>query len=181
VLVRHGEAASGWGEDPDPGLSELGRSQAGEAADDLAPLGPLALVTSPLRRCRDTAAPLEARWGVTARVEPGVGEIVAPASAVGPDARRAWVRAAFAGRWSDLGAEHLTWRAAVLAALRSLQHDTVVVTHFVAINVAVGEATGDDRVVSFAPSNASRTFLRLDRHGQLGVVRLGGTGTTQVL
>jgi len=47
--------------------------------------------------------------------------------------------------------------------------------------VAVGEATGDDRVVSFAPSNASRTFLRLDRHGQLGVVRLGGTGTTQVL
>jgi len=181
VLVRHGEAAAGWGDDPDPGLSDLGRDQAAAAAKDLASLGPLPVVTSPLRRCRETAAPLEERWGSTARVEPGVGEIVAPAASSGLEGRAVWLATAMAGCWSDLAAEHHAWRTSVLSALRSLQHDTVVVTHFVAVNVAVGEATGDDRVVCFRPANASRTFLKLDRNDRLGVVSLGAAGTQQVL
>ena len=181
VLVRHGEAAAGWSEDPDPGLSERGRDQAEAVADDLAHLGPLPLVVSPLRRCRETAVPLEARWGAPARVEPAVGEIVAPASAAGVAARGAWLRTALAGRWADLDAEHRAWRAGVLAALRALPGDAVVVTHFVATNVAVGEATGDDRVACFAPAFGSRTFLRVAPDGGLGVVKLGDAGATQVL
>ena len=27
ILIRHGEAESSWGDDPDPGLSNLGKSQ----------------------------------------------------------------------------------------------------------------------------------------------------------
>jgi broad specificity phosphatase PhoE len=181
VLVRHGEAAAGFGQDPDPGLSERGRAQAEAAAADLAPLGPLPVVVSPLRRCRETAAALEARWGAPARVDPAVGEIVAPASAAGLAARAEWVRTALGGRWADLDEEHRLWRAAVLGALRSLPGDAVVVTHFVAINVAVGEALGNDRVVSFAPANGSRTFLRVAADGALGVVKLGEAGTAQVL
>jgi broad specificity phosphatase PhoE len=48
----------------------------------------------------------------------------------------------------------------------------VVVTHFVAINVAVGHASGDDRVVCFVPDNCSRTVLDADGD-RLTVVELG--------
>jgi hypothetical protein len=37
--------------------------------------------------------------------------------------------------------------------------DAVVVSHFVAINVAVGRAIGDDRVVCVRPGSGSRTVL----------------------
>jgi broad specificity phosphatase PhoE len=38
---------------------------------------------------------------------------------------------------------------------------TVVVSHFVAISVAIGEATGDDRVSPCALANASITRMRI--------------------
>jgi broad specificity phosphatase PhoE len=37
--------------------------------------------------------------------------------------------------------------------------DCVVFSHFIAINAAVGHATGDDRVVSFRPDNCSITIM----------------------
>lgn len=179
-LVRHGEAASGWDGDPDPGLSELGRSQAEAVADVLGPLGPLPIVVSPLRRTRETAAPLEARWGATAVVDPAVGEIVAPAAHAGLEARGAWLREAMAGTWAGLGEEHHAWRRLVVERLMLLDVDTVVVTHFIAINVAVGAATGDDRVVSFVPGNCSVTTLRNDG-GVLVVESTGDEAATTVL
>ena len=189
VLVRHGQAAAGWAEDMDPGLSELGRTQAEAVAEALGPLGPLPVVVSPMRRCRETAGPLEARWGAPARVDPAVGEIVAPGQAVTPAggpaerdaaelaARQAWLRNAMAGTWSDLGAEHQTWRTSVVEALRSIPTDAVVVTHFVAINAAVSAALGDDRIVCFAPANCSRTVLRIDDDG-MTVLAFGDDDTT---
>ena len=44
-LVRHGHAAAGWGDHPDPGLDALGRAEAEAMAERLAPLGPLPLVS----------------------------------------------------------------------------------------------------------------------------------------
>ena len=35
ILIRHGEAASSWGDDPDPGLSNLGKSQAEAVKENL--------------------------------------------------------------------------------------------------------------------------------------------------
>ena len=59
-LVRHGKTATTWDDrDPDPGLNEVGCTQAEAMADQLAGKGPLALVTSPLRRTRETAKALE--------------------------------------------------------------------------------------------------------------------------
>ena len=179
-LVRHGEAAAGWDGDADPGLSDVGRSQAEAMADLLGPLGPLPILVSPLRRTRETAAPLEARWGVEAVVDPAVGEIVAPAAHAGLEARGAWLREAMSGTWSALGEEHHAWRRLVVERLLLLDVDTVVVTHFVAINVAVGEATGDDRVVSFVPANCSVTTIVNDG-GALAVESLGDEGRTTVL
>ena len=180
TLVRHGEAAAGWDDDPDPGLSPAGREQAIAGATALAPLGPRPVLGSPLRRARETAAPLEVEWDVEALVEPAVGEIVAPAAHAGLEARGRWLRTAMAGRWSDLDDEHVAWRDAVLGALTGLGGDAVVVTHFIAINVAVGAATGDDRVVCFTPGYCSRTTLEV-ADGRLRLLEVGASGATQVL
>jgi broad specificity phosphatase PhoE len=179
-LVRHGEAASGWDGDLDPGLSDLGRRQAEEVAAVLAGREPVPIVSSPLRRTRETAAPLAARWSAEAADDPAVGEIVAPVEASGLPERAAWLRQAMQGRWSDLGPEHHAWRGMVLERLRLVPVDTVVFTHFIAINVAVGAATGDDRVVVFAPGNGSITRLRNDG-GVLAVDSRGDEGESHVL
>ncbi|MDP9464079.1 MAG: histidine phosphatase family protein, partial [Actinomycetota bacterium] len=63
-LVRHGRAAAGWNTDPDPRLDALGLDQATSVARRLAPLGPLPILSSPLLRCRQTAAPLAEIWQV---------------------------------------------------------------------------------------------------------------------
>ena len=57
-MVRHGRAAAGWNVDPDPGLDELGRQQSLTVASRLSRLGPLAVLSSPLLRCQQTAFPL---------------------------------------------------------------------------------------------------------------------------
>ena len=171
VLVRHGRAAAGWDADPDPGLDDVGRAEAAAAADALAELGPLPIVVSPLRRTRETARPLEERWGTTATVEPRVGEIASP-EGMDLQERGVWLRKAMAGTWADLGPEYTAWRDDVVAHLLGLDRDTVVVSHFIAINAVVGRAPGDDRVVCFVPQNCSRTVVESDGT-RLTVVALG--------
>jgi broad specificity phosphatase PhoE len=85
-----------------------------------------------------------------------------------------------AGRWSDLHDALRGWRRGVVDALVATRDDTVVVTHFVAINAAVGTATGDDRLVCFRPDNCSVTVLDHDGDA-LGVVELGAERGTAVL
>lgn len=179
-LVRHGEAAAGWDGDLDPGLSDLGRRQAQAVARTIGDGPPMPILSSPLRRTRETAEPLAARWATDVAIEPAVGEIVAPVDASGLAERSAWLRRAMQGRWDELGAQHHAWRALVLHRLLLVPLDTVVFTHFVAINVAVGAAIGDDRVVVFAPGNGSVTRLRNDG-GVLALVDTGDEGETQVL
>jgi broad specificity phosphatase PhoE len=173
VLVRHGRPDGTWGRDPDPGLDARGHEQAATVADVLAPLGPLPVMVSPLRRTRETAAPLAARWSVEPVVEAAVGELTAPADPR-PD-HATWLRTLMAGRGADHADVMDPFRVRVLGAIRALRADTVVVTHFLAINAVVGAATGDDRVVSFTPTHCSRTVVDLDGD-VLRVVELGDTG-----
>jgi broad specificity phosphatase PhoE len=169
TLVRHGRAAAQWGQDPDPGLDEVGRAQAIAMADALAPQGPLPIVVSPLRRTRETAAVLEERWDGVGVVDPAVGEIESPSADLA--GRDAWLRELMQGSWTD-APDLDPWRRRVIDALAAIQTDTVVVTHFVAINVAVGHALADDRVVCFVPDNCSRTVLEVD-DDRFTVVALG--------
>jgi len=176
-LIRHGHASAGFAEAHDPGLDEVGRVQAEAVAQELAPLGPLPLITSPLRRARETAAPLEVRWGRKARIEPAVAEIPTPTADL--QARTDWLHQALRGRWSDLPADYQDWRERVAAALIALETPTLVTTHFVAINAAVSLATGDDRMVCFEPDHCSCTVLEVvDR--TLRVVTLGRQRATQI-
>jgi len=178
VLVRHGRPDGTWGRDPDPGLDDVGHEQARAVADALGPIGPLPVVVSPLRRTRETAAPLVARWGIAPVVEPGVGELTAPDDA--PRDHATWLRTLMAGTGADHAGVMDPFRARVLGAIRALRADAVVVTHFLAINAVVGSATDDDRVVCCTPTHCSRTVVDLDADGGLHLVELGDTGRTDV-
>ncbi len=157
-LIRHGEAAAAWGDHDDPGLSALGLKQAADAAMKLGVLKPKQAITSPLQRCRETAAAFEMESGLLARVEPRVTEVPTPD---GVGERRVWLQGVMAGNWRDVPT-HKGWREALIAGLLSLDQDTAVFTHFVAINVAVGAATGADAVTLFRPANCSITTFDSD-------------------
>lgn len=177
-LVRHGRAAAGWDTDPDPGLDELGRAQAHAVADTLAARGPLDLIVSPMMRTRETAAPLAYAWGIVPRIEPRVSEI--PAPGVDLAARGRWLRKVAARRWTELDEALRSWRDDVLDALAQTTRAAVIVTHYIAINAAVGAATADDRVVSFGPAHCSVTVLR-NNEGRLRLICRGEEADSHVL
>ncbi|MCX4778039.1 bifunctional RNase H/acid phosphatase [Streptomyces sp. NBC_01264] len=82
VLLRHGETAltpqkrfSGSG-GSDPELSAAGRRQAAAVAESLAARGTIeTVISSPLRRCRETAQAVADRLGLTVAVEEGLREV----------------------------------------------------------------------------------------------------------
>jgi broad specificity phosphatase PhoE len=177
-LVRHGRATAGWNIEPDPELDDVGRQQAVEVAERLAPEGPLAIVSSPMRRCRQTAEPLAARWGSSLEIDPGVGEIPSPHGVDMAD-RVEWLRVAAAGSWSVLGARYTDFRDSVARRLAGFTVDTVVFSHFVAINAAIGAATGDDRLVVLSLDNCSVTVLDV-ADGRLHLVEGGHEADTLI-
>ncbi len=177
-LIRHGKAAGSWTTDLDPGLDDAGRKQAETMAAALTLQNPLPVVTSPLRRTRETAAALERRWGITARVDPRVAEI--PSQATTALHRDEWLRKILQSRWLDLDQSVGLWRTQVLNALEEFTQDTVVVSHFVAINVAVGYALSDDRVTCFRPENCSCTVLDVE-DDRWKIVELGMQGENKIL
>ncbi|CAB1062133.1 hypothetical protein D1BOALGB6SA_6909 [Olavius sp. associated proteobacterium Delta 1] len=176
-LVRHGRATSSWGLEIDPGLDDLGRSQAQAAAQKLAPLGPHPIISSPRARARETAMPLAKIWDIEPAIEERVGEIRFPSET--PADRVRWLKEVMVDQWPNLDRDLQQWRQEVIEALLSIVTDTVVFTHYIAINAAVGHATDDNRVVSFSPDNASITVLGTDGN-KLGIVERGVEADTRV-
>ncbi|MBC8420282.1 MAG: histidine phosphatase family protein [Proteobacteria bacterium] len=177
-LVRHGRATAAWNEDDDPGLDDTGRLQARTVANALKRRRPMGIVSSPLARARETAIPLSEAWGCPVKIEERVGEIPSPVK--GLKERGIWLGHVMTKKWPDLPRDLQIWREGVIEALLSFDRDTVVFSHFIAINAAVGKATGDERVVSFRPCNGSISLVRT-KSGRLQFIRLGSQGETEVL
>lgn len=184
-MIRHGKPASTWGDaDEDPGLDETGKAQARAAADALLALPeaerPTRVISSPLKRCRETAAPFAAALGVPVEIDPRVGEIPTPSSQTA-ETRPAWLRAAFTGLWKDIEGDldYDQWRRSVAAAVASYG-GAAVFSHYVAINAAVSTALDDDRVMSFRPDHTSITRFEVE-DGVLKLVEKGREAATQVL
>ena len=163
-LVRHGRAEAGWDTHLDPGLDEVGRVQARQVADRLVPLGPQPIITSPLTRCRMTAEPLAAAWSTVATIDEAVAEIPSPTGVAMAD-RVDWLRAALDSTWTELGSTYVEFRDRVVGRISGCRDDTVIVSHFVAINAVIGACLGDDRVVIRRLDNCSVTVVEVTPTG----------------
>jgi len=184
-LIRHAKPAATWGgDDDDPGLDETGRAQAEAAAKALLALPPelrpTRVISSPLRRCRETAAPFAAAIGAEVEIDPNVGEIPTPA-ALSPAERGPWLRKAFTGRWSDIEGDldYDAWRGRVLAAVAA-RPGTAVFSHFVAINAALTALAGSPEVITLRPDHTSMTVFEVT-DGALRLIERGPEAATQVL
>jgi broad specificity phosphatase PhoE len=176
-LVRHGRAAASWSEDADPGLDALGIAQARQAAIWLQDHIPLEVISSPLKRALETASPLCEWLHYSPKLEPRVAEI--PSPGLDLHDRGPWLRQIMQGGWSEVSADLTQWRRELIESLCELNTDTAVFSHFIAINVAVGSATGDDRVVSFRPDNCSISILETDGTS-LKLISRGSEASTHV-
>ncbi|NCU81513.1 MAG: histidine phosphatase family protein [Acidimicrobiia bacterium] len=71
ALVRHGRASAGWDTAVDPGLDDLGRAQAKDAAKKLELVfagQQVQIISSPLLRCQQTAEPLDREFAGAMRL-----------------------------------------------------------------------------------------------------------------
>jgi broad specificity phosphatase PhoE len=185
-LVRHAKPAATWSEDPDPGLDSIGVSQAERTAHALQARTPaLPILTSPLRRCRETAVPLERAWQRRAEIFMPVAEIPSPPLPL--HERHTWLRQAMQGTWAQMqqnapagSPDFLAWRANVIDSVQQLAAPAVIYTHYIAINVVVGAARGSDNVVCFRPDHASVTVVETDTNG-IRLIELGAEAETLVL
>ena len=182
-LIRHGKPLSSWGgDDDDPGLDETGRGQAEDAARRLLDLSdrPSRVISSPLRRCRETAAPFAKALGVEVQIDQRVGEIPTPFGLPAAD-RPDWLRRAFAGRWGEIEGDldYAAWRAEVASAVAG-HAGAAVFSHYVAINAAVSSALSDDRVMGFRPDHCSITTFEPDGDGLILIAK-GREAATRVL
>jgi hypothetical protein len=91
------------------------------------------------------------------------------------------------GTWTQLhdaapaGAiNYLAWRRDLIGSLLNVPHDCVIYTHFIAINVAVGAASGSEQVVCFRPDYASVSVFETQA-GRLRVLQLGREAETLVM
>ena len=184
-LIRHAKPSATWGGgDDDPGLDSQGHAQAAAAARTLLALPddvrPTRVVSSPLRRCQETARPFAEAIGASVEIDPGVGEIPTP-SALTPEERGPWLREAFGGRWDDIDGDldYDAWRGDVVRAVASRER-AAVFSHFVAINAVLTSLAGEPQVITLRPDHASISVLEL-RDGVLSVIERGPEAATQVL
>ena len=166
-LIRHGKPAATWGDaDEDPGLDAAGQAQANAVRDVLLALTgedrPTRVVSSPLRRCIETARPTAEALGVEIEIDPSVGEIPTPKALAAAD-RPGWLREVFQGHWADVKGDldYLAWRAGVAGSLIS-RGRTAVFSHYVAINAVMSSLDDDDRVMVFRPDHTSMSVLDTD-------------------
>ena len=107
-LVRHGEKSTAIPNDADPGLSPAGRVRAEALAKTLSTAGVTAIVTTQLKRTKETAQPLATQLGLTP-------EVVATGGAADADSVAATILRHRGGKVLVVG--HSNTITAIIAAL----------------------------------------------------------------
>ena len=179
LLIRHGETTRVDSETgiADPPLTDNGREQARRLAEWLKDERLDHIVVSPLRRARETAAPLAERFGLEPEVIAKLAEFDAEASSYIPmeelrATRDPRLRAMTEGRWEELGSmvEPETFRSDIIAALDGVAtahpgQRVAVVCHGAVINVYLGDVIGTPRLLWFEPRYASVSRVLISRDG----------------
>lgn len=176
----------GGGAPVDPALTPRGRAQAARLADWLAGEQLDAVLTSPLRRARETASPVAEAHALPVEIEPELIEYDAQADHYVPaeelkaerDAR--W-HAMLEGRWEDFGGEPPDrFRARIVPCLDAIierfpGRRVAVVCHGGVINMYLAVLLGLDRALWFEPGYTSVSRVAAARSGARSLVTLNET------
>jgi broad specificity phosphatase PhoE len=84
------------------------------------------------------------------------------------------------GTWSDLGSDYVAYRDCITDFVRGIQKDTVIFSHFIAINAVIGGVLGDDRLVIRSLDNCSVTIFERDTTGNLSLLQGGHEADTLI-
>ncbi|HEY4396738.1 MAG TPA: histidine phosphatase family protein [Acidimicrobiia bacterium] len=190
MLIRHAEPvriAPGSSAAPaDPGLTDRGRVQAERLARWLAHEPIDAVLSSPLRRARETAAPVGRALGVDVEVVDALMEYDAqsdfyiPVEELRETRDHRWT-AMIEGRWDELGGEPPDrFRARVVPCVDAIIERfsggrVVAVCHGGVINVSLGALLGLERHLWFHPDYTSISRIAAARTGERSVVTLNET------
>lgn len=191
LVIRHAEpvrvtAEETGGAPADPGLTGRGHEQARRLAAWLAAEGVDRVVSSPLRRAVETAAPLATALGLELDIESELCEYDRAADSYIPvEEMRAeqddrWL-AMVEGRWEDFGGENPhRFRARIVPCLDRVIAGTpggrvAAVCHGGVINVYLAAVLGLDRHLWFEPGYTSISRVRAARSGARSVATLNET------
>ncbi len=190
LLIRHAEPVRigpGTATGPaDPHLTERGRLQAERLAAWLVDEPVQAVLSSPLRRARDTAAPIGRVLGADVEVVDGLMEYDAQADFYIPveelrETRDHHWTAMIEGRWDELGGEPPEqFRARIVPCVDAIVErfpggTVAAVCHGGVINVYLAALLGLDRHLWFHPEYTSINRVAAARTGERSVVTLNET------
>jgi probable phosphoglycerate mutase len=202
AFVRHAEPVrtpAGAVDGPaDPGLTELGFEQSRRLADWLACEPVDAVLSSPMRRARETAAPVAAALGLTVEIVDGLVEYDStsddyiPMDELQASGDPRWL-AMVEGRWEDFGADPApVFKARVAQTVDDIidrfpGRRVVAVCHGGVVNCALATILDIDRFLWFEPKYTSisrvvasrsgvRSLATLNEHAHLDATRDRATG-----
>lgn len=190
LLARHAEperVAPGSASTPaDPVLTERGREQAERLARWLRHEPIDAVLTSPLRRARETADVVGDALGIAVEVVGGLEEYDARSNSYIPveelrETKDHHWRAMIEGRWEEFGGEDPdTFRARVVPVVDAIigrfpGGRVVAVCHGGVINVYLAALLGMERHLWFEPGYTSITRVAAARTGERSLVTLNET------
>lgn len=190
LLIRHAEpvrVGPGSAAGPaDPHLTERGHAQAGRLSAWLRAEPVDAVLSSPLRRARETAEPIGLALGADVEIVDGLMEYDAQSDVYIPveelrETRDHHWTAMIEGRWDELGGEPPDrFRARVVPSVDAIIDrfpggTVVAVCHGGVINVYLAALLGLDRHLWFHPDYTSISRVAAARTGERSVVTLNET------
>jgi 2,3-bisphosphoglycerate-dependent phosphoglycerate mutase len=194
ILARHGEpvaaTAEPGAEGADPELSARGRTQASAlgwwAANAPDQDAVAEVVTSPMRRARETAAPAADALGLTPVVDDGLVEFDAGRAEYTPEHERIgsgdpeWQRLVdgHLPTWVDAAAFTARVRAAVdrIVARHPGRSSVLVVCHAGVINTVLAAELGTERALPFPLQHTGLSRILVSRDGRRRVRSVNETG-----
>ena len=187
LLIRHAEPVRvvEAGGPADPPLRDRGRRQAQRLAEWLAEEDLDGIVSSPMRRARETAEPVAAAHRLEVQVDDELAEFDREATSYIPYEEMKATRdprfvAMAEGRLEDFEVDPLAFQAGVVAAVERViaanpSRKVAIVCHGGVINAYTAHVAGIDRLLWFETEYASISRVAASSRGPRSIVTLNET------